>query len=295
MFNLFKIFSLSEDAEWEELPKRTSPSMSYVDYAYVIKLLVRAPWLCRYYPQLEDTVTKLAKTLDERKLLRKLFHRFRWVSYQENDKLIGKIVKKIIKDWKCAKEGTIIITTSYKDDNEPDGSQVFIYDIMNRLPQWEEGNFIKNFNEKDIPTYNVKQIILCDDFIGSGGTVEKRARLIKKALPNVEIFVVSIACMRSAIKRITKICPQIYAPIILDASIDIRDATSHDYITMCGMESKLSPKWKKYNLEQCSMGWGKVGATYKHEKYRIPNNCFPIFWWGKLKNGNDLNSVFLRP
>ena len=84
MFNPFKIFSLSEDSEWEVLSKRSSPRMSYADYAYMIKLLARSPWLYHYYPQLEDTVIKLAKTLEERKLLQKLFRKFRWVSNKEN-------------------------------------------------------------------------------------------------------------------------------------------------------------------------------------------------------------------
>lgn len=295
MFNPFKIFSLSEDSEWEVLSKRSSPRMSYADYAYMIKLLARSPWLYHYYPQLEDTVIKLAKTLEERKLLQKLFRKFRWVSNKENGKLIGKIVHKIRENWNCTQKDTMIISTSYKEDNEPDGSLVLIYDIMNQLCQWEDNNFVKSFSRDEIPSYNVKKIILCDDFIGSGGTIEKRVKFIKQVLPNVEIFVVSIACMKSALKRINKVCPYVYAPIILDPSIDVHDTSSSDYITMVGMESKLHSKWKKYNLEQCSMGWGKAGATYKHEKYRIPNNCFPIFWWGKLVNGSDLNSIFLRP
>lgn len=295
MLKIFKIFSLFDDKEWEVLPLRSSASLSYVDYAYIIKLLIKFPWLYSFGDQLEDTITKVAVTLDQRKLLQRLFGRFRLVSDNENNKLTTKIVRTIIDEWGCSPNNSVLIATSIKDDNEPDGSCIFIYDLMNKMQTWQESNFCKYFDRGHIRNYQYKRIILCDDFIGSGGTMERRIKDIKTILPNAHIYIVSIACMRKAVERLQKVSQSIYAPIVLDPAIDVHKRNSSDYRVMQDMELKLNSKYKSYELERCTMGWRKACAVYKNNKYRIPNNCFPIFWWGKLKNGDKFNSIFLRP
>jgi len=180
-----------------------------------------------------------------------------------------------------------------KTNRSPDGSLKLVYDLRSALGGWNNKMLLNYFDANDTHIISGCNVILCDDFIGSGSTMEKRINRIKsKMSPNAKLYVVSLACMREAKESILdKKGVYAFSPIWIDKGI--KDE-SGDAI-MLRMEALLSPKYQNEDLVKCTLGYGKAGSLYFNEDYRIPNNVYPIFWWGYLADGRSLNSLFLRP
>ena len=64
---------------------------------------------------------------------------------------------------------------------------------------------------------------------------------------------------------------------------------------MLNMEALLAPTFGTQKMRNCSLGYGNTGSLYYNKEYRIPNNVYPVFWWGTLADGRRFQSLFLRP
>ena len=290
-----KIFSINNKDynDWSPLPKRQGDALVKSDFLYSIHLLFKYKWLCHLSAQLDETIYFLLRTPERKRLLKKLLKQFKFVSYNEDDEYIRKIKEHIESVWCCNASNTIIMATKRQTDREPDGSSTLVYHLQAEMTSWNSDAFFNAYIPKCDIVKNLKHnIILCDDFIGSGWTINNRVRDLKVRYPNANVYVVAIAGMhQSKTNYLDKLDVPYFAACWLDAGLK---EGSTDYKTMLEIESLLHPQYNTYSLEECSMGWGKSMALYKNAKYRIPNSCFPIFWWGKLKNGREFNSLFRR-
>lgn len=275
---------------------RREITLSEPDFNFAIKLTSKYNWLHNKQSELADTIQELLQTEERKCLLSRLMKIFRYVPLDENQKNINCIINQIANIWGCSDQNTIIMATNYKDAEEPDGSSVFIYDIMRELSNWNTDSFVKFFRpDKQEIVDCTKDIVLCDDFIGTGHTIKKRVTAIRDFNPNVRIRVVTLAGMKKSQKRyLDKLGIEYYSPIWLTAGITTLKESDRDYCVMKEMENLLYNTYKDYSLQKCSMGWGGAAALYMNAQYRIPNSCFPIFWWGKLASGKPFNSLFKR-
>ena len=275
------------------LNKRTT-TLSIEDFFYSVGLQLRYRWLWERSNKLDDTIEKVVKPVDgAKRLFAKLIRRFKYLDHAQAQECIKAIAFHIKETWKCDQNTTLIMPVCKKTNRHPDGSLKMVYDLRTALGGWKNNMIINYFDAKDPHVTAGNNVILCDDFIGSGSTMEKRIDWIKNNMsPNAKLYVVSFACMQAAKESILgKTGVYVFSPIWLDKGIKDESGDS----VMLSMEALLSPKYNKEDMEKCTLGYGKAGSLYFNEDYRIPNNVYPIFWWGSLADGRELNSLFLRP
>ena len=276
------------------LPIRSS-TMEVKDLFYSFRLMWRHQWLWERSNELDETIVKIIRPVDGgKRLFAKLIHKFKFVSSKESDTCIALISKQIKEVWKCDNNKTLIMAVRLKRNTHPDGSSKMLYDLQNALKDWNDSLIIDPFNDKDNRLNSGYNVVLCDDFIGSGSTIDKRIKALKAVMSaSARIYVVSLAAMKESVPRYFSNYNNVdvYSPIWLEKGI--KDGTS--IAIMLEMEKRLAPKYKNELLHKCSLGYGKVGGLFFNECYRVPNNVYPIFWWGLLVNGQSFNSLFLRP
>lgn len=275
------------------LNKRTI-TLSIEDFFYSVSLQLRYRWLWERSNKLDDTIKKVVKPVDgAKRIFAKLIRKFKYIDRVQSQECIKAIALHIKEMWKCDQNTTLVMPVCAKTNRYPDGSLKMVYDLRTSLGGWKNKMVINHFDANDVHVAAGCNVILCDDFIGSGSTVVKRIKCIKtKMSSNAKLYVVSLACMREAKESILNM-PGVYAfsPIWLDKGIKDEYGNS----VMLSMEALLSPTHNKEEMVKCTLGYGKAGSLYFNEDYRIPNNVYPIFWWGNLADGRSLNSLFLRP
>lgn len=276
----------------KRLNKRTH-TLDVKDFFYSFFLQLRYSWLWERSNQLDETIDKIIKPVNgARRLFFKLIRSFCYIDLVHSHASVESVAHHIKKVWKCDSDSTLIMPVCSKNHRRPDGSSKLFYDLINALGTWDGSMMTSFFNDADSNISNGCNVILCDDFIGSGATMAKRVQKLQKNMqPGAKLYVVALAGMKDARDKVLNRLGTIsYAPLWLDKGIK----DSKNETIMVGMESLLSPTYKNEILEKCSLGYGKAGTLYYNEDYRIPNNVYPIFWWGALAGGKSYNSLFLR-
>lgn len=288
------MFWNKKDIDNTPLPIRSS-TMEVKDLFYSIRLLWRHKWLWERSNELDETIVKIIRPVDGgKRLFARLIKKFKYVSRNESKTSISLIAKQIKDVWKCNKNNTLIMAVKLKDNVHSDGSSKMAYDLRTALQDWDNRYVIDPFNEKDKHLASGFDVVLCDDFIGSGSTVDNRIKALKDVMPDsAKIYVVTLAAMKESYTNYFSNYHnvEIFSPLWLEKGIN--DGTS--ITIMLNMEKRLAPKYKNEKLKNCTLGYRKAGGLYYNEDYRIPNNVYPIFWWGLLVNGQPFKSLFERP
>ena len=235
---------------------------------------------------------------DSQMLLLELLYNFHYLT---NDKLIDLLVKiatYIVEESGFQENRTQIAATAY--DKQADSSQAVIQLIKVQLKKkgWGNvqtvnsiGNIIKTINKNGL-----NQIILIDEFIGSGVTLSGRINYLKKSIPNAdyEIKCCFMAGIDMALKKISNESGvEIFCPLILQKGISDRfDETesAKKIFFMKEIEKKLEISDEKYSL-----GYNQAEALYSAEGvgFNTPNSVFPIFWWD-IANGTRRKTLLNR-
>jgi len=226
-------------------------------------------------------------------LLEKLITNFNYLTSADLEKGADKVAEYIISDWGLNPKRTLIAATT--DDDKTDGAQVFSKSLEAALARKKQKYSIKNrlgfvFNTEDLMARSIESIVLVDDFIGTGDKITKLIQRIKEHIdPKIAIFVASLAGMRFGIKNIETsskckvFCPNQFERGISDSK-DINEVKMQ-IDAMIELERPLIPPMKYPRDEHersYSFGYGQSEALFILEGYTVPNNVFPIFWWGKF-------------
>ena len=142
----------------------------------------------------------------------------------------------------------------------------------------------------------MKQIILVDEFIGSGITLIKRLEYLQKNsdLNDCQIKCCFMAGMESTINYIRNdLAVEIFCPLVLKKGISEKYETNESLERIKNMkmiETKLDQLSEKYSL-----GYNQAEALYSAEgvDFNTPNSVFPIFWWPKANN-SDRKTILNR-
>lgn len=278
-------------------------SLSIVDHNTFIKLNK----LCMDYYWLQDESEALIELWNicdhesERNLIQDLLNNFVFINSRELKKIGNQVADHIINKWNLDNKKTYIVAIS--ENQEADGSQMFLQSIKDKFSEhdkWKESNFINSLPIAANNSRDNYRLILLDDFIGTGNTVERkilwlRNKLVERGIVNVEIYLVAIAMMKFSIKKLNDLKIIHYSPLILKKGISerLKGKDKSDAVKkMKNMEKKLGSKWNGQFLP--SFGYQKSESLYAIEPYNIPNNVFPLFWWPKYKDYSNRKTIFKR-
>ena len=119
----------------------------------------------------------------QQELIISLFRRFKFLNSRDLKKYCKDISDQICDNWKISNKSTKIVALS--DNKRPDGSQFIIQAIKNKFSSrknWTEGNFRNSLSTIGKAPYQLRSnqtLILIDDFIGTGKTVERKVSWLK--------------------------------------------------------------------------------------------------------------------
>ena len=235
----------------------------------------------------------LCDSQDEQSLIKELFDRFTYLN-SDRRKLIEDQIIAQLKKWKFTGDNTIIAATA--EIGEVDGSMASLQNIKNKLPyedNWSHNQIMPIVQAaQEIP--NEKNLILFDDFIGSGQTIEKKVTYLLKTLDSRNITLKSLTIISYAamefgfdfLKNIKQF--NIFCPIVLKKGItgyEFGENLDKKLQIMDTLEKKLQPKARTLNLRAFKLGYDKSEALFSLDGANCPNNVFPILWWPTLRQG----------
>ena len=265
------------------------------DFKKLFHLCQKREWLERESHALL-ALWNLCDLLEQQDLICTLLEDYRLINSAELVQIGKQVARHIEETWMLHPRNTRVAAIS--DDSAADGSQMFLQSIKNKFQHddWKETNFINSLN---IVTYRVlhdENIVLVDDFIGTGNTAERKItwlinRLKIREVHGVKIYLVAIAGMDFARPRIADLGIDCYTPNWLKKGISDRFSgqdKSDAIYWMKNLEKKLKCK------SRMSLGFMGSESLYALEAFNVPNNVFPIFWLPTLKNNQKRPTIFKR-
>lgn len=288
----------------ENILPRLKQNLQKEDFLELTKLHRKHNWLYNSTEGLYN-IWEFCENNIQKNLIKLLLDNF---TYSTSQNLLdnGDIIAKHIEDiWKLIPENTFLLASS--DGKDPDGSQAFIQSLKNKFSyQWKSRNFFNNILDGAHQIVNNKSnIILVDDFIGTGETIESKYNylvktLTKRGIKDFSIKIISYAAMEAAKERIS-LLPNVdfFSSIWLKKGISdlvgINETEKNIFNqSMTELELKLYKKYNNLTLSRFNFGYKRSEALYCLEAYNIPNNVFPIFWWPKLIDKSIHKTMFNR-
>ncbi len=271
-------------------------------FRLVFDLMKKFPWLL----EKEEAVVRLlyqeCESEEERSLILELIDRITHLSRVDYSNYIERLAEKIISDLGLSDENSQIVAMAC--NSQPDSSQLIIYDLKIALSKkgWFNQKMVNNF-QKALRTYKSspqhKNIVLVDEFVGSGQTLLGRVKTIKTQFKCSKIDDYSITA-------VVLVSTEQGEKIVRDNGIDLFTFVSlkkgiSDFYSgedlqlkldlMRKLEGILAENYK--GIELPALGYGELEALYSREDGNTPNNVFPIFWWPFLRD-NSLRDTLLH-
>lgn len=187
------------------------------------------------------------------------------------------------------------------DTKDPDSSQEVVQNLKLTLGIAKHLDIeIRNsFRYRKEFINGKKQIIIVDDFIGSGKTCRSRYKaLINDFKYQGNILFCFVAGMKDAIDSLKSEGINIYCPYIMEKGISgfykRQDEKTARISQMKCLEKQLAPQINATLLSEHSFGYGGSEALFCRRNKNIPNNTFPLFWWKEYANGDKRNTLYTR-
>lgn len=268
----------------------------------IYALLEQYQWLKSFLSPLIE-LWNLCDKKDQQELLKILIGRFTFIDVVQLDKIAKGIFEKT-QEWGLNSANTYIAAIA--DSNEIDGSIAGLQFMKNKFPStkgWKERNFYSSIIEAATRIKTNDNIILFDDFIGTGKTmIAKIDYIVKKykerAVKPRSIKIVAYAAMEFGVRNINeKHDYEIYAPFLLKRGLtdfETDESLEAKKALMISLESKLGKKFKRLKLNDHSLGYRGSETLFQIYGHNCPNNLFPVFWWPTLEDGTERNTIFQR-
>ncbi len=254
----------------------------------LVLLTIKQPWLIgRQGAFLE--LFDLCKTTREQSLIASLLDKFHYLTDADVRKRIDLIRDKITNDWSLQPCNTKI--SAFQKSDYADSSEAVLYALKasfaaNANLAWDTPNFISNFNRLPDILNAGDNVILLDDFIGSGETIQRRVKWLAQKIADkglvVSIYVCSVSGMEKAIAQLPPIFKDYFVVDFLRRGIS--DSFEGESLIealedMARLESELCANHRDLSLTKFRFGYKKTEALYYRDGCNPPNNIFPIFWW----------------
>lgn len=257
-----------------------------------------SPWLAYENVLGLYDLWELTDNESQKELLEFLISRFSYVDSEGVREACKSIANEIEKVWELSSDNTII--TAICDNSDPDGSQYMIQAMKNKFSaNWRNSffNAITNAVHKVEHGFN---LVIIDDFIGTGNTVARKVKYVQKTLEEcgvdgVSIYVCSLAAMDFSRNVVAGVVKDSYSYMYLHKGIsELAPASKRTSYTgaMHALEAHLH--WSRNKRKTFSFGYERSEALFSLETTNVPNNVFPIFWWPYVKPGVDRATILRR-
>ncbi|CAH6845000.1 Phosphoribosyltransferase [Vibrio chagasii] len=242
----------------------------------------------------------------ERALIFTLLSRVQHFQISDRVKDIALLVKKL-EELKLDPKETLIVATA--EEAESDGSKAWQYFFKFFLAQhraWTEDSLVSSIEAsfKVLKKRSYKNVVIFDDFIGSGKTMVDKVNGFSKALkermdkePKVYIFALAgmqfgVDCVQRKLDNVV-FCPVLVKKGISDQEIS-DEKKAEEIALMKKMEKKLRKKYRCEKFFKMSLGYKESQALYQVQFTNCSNNVFPIFWVSPRGKGNFRQTLFYR-
>ncbi|EHR6922404.1 hypothetical protein KUK83_000147 [Vibrio parahaemolyticus] len=273
-------------------------------FKILLNLTRKQPWLEDKTDELERLLFSECESEEERELILELLERFTHVTNEKFSELINTLVEDIATDPNLEEETTQIVAMT--GDSNSDSGQFVLYALKPGLEKfsWRKHITVNNFQRayKAFNTHGKKHtnIILVDEFVGSGQTIIGRVKRLKdlfegNGITNINIRVKCLAASSIGIKKAEE------AEIDLTAYLVIKQGISGHYDStevasklalMDRLESILSTSYGTRNLPK--LGYGGTESLYTRDSGNTPNSVFPIFWWPFFNDNSSRSPLLIR-
>ena len=270
------------------------------EYHKLTSLYVKQKWLIPKKNELKELIDFCGDN-DSKDLVFSLLERFFYLETETLNMLLNEIADYITNKSGYKEETTQILSMTF--DDEADSGQKILDDIKHPIFKngWRSIKTVNNLG-KGITNYNKgkTEIILIDEFIGSGKTLKGRIDYLKKNIKGTfTLKCCFVAGTHETISDLISEGIEIFCPLQLEKGIsehfkDKELSKAEDL--MLDLELKLAPYIKKKELYNFSFGYGGAEALYTLEgcNGNTPNSVFPIFWWLMDKKENQRNTLLTR-
>jgi len=270
----------------------------------VLGIIESYPWLRRTMDSLLE-LWNMCDVRGQQDLIRDLFGRFTYLNIDQLEDASKKIVDQV-EAWGFEPGNTYFTVTADPTEDGVDGSAAGLQFMKNKFPPvdgWKESYFYPSIA---IAANKVKQndnLLLFDDFIGSGNTINRKISYVLKTLKKRGIKlnalkVISYAAMEFGVESIrVQSDVEVYCPFLLKKGLtdfESPESLEAKKTLMRDLESKLGKRFKGLRLSGHSLGYGESEALFQIQGYNCPNNLFPIFWWPIFDDGQPRKTIFVR-
>ena len=283
---------------------RTPKLSSRTDFYEVSDFIDEIKWLKNHdYNKAILELWSEYTSVEERSAIMTLLYRLTHHTIENRHEAVDYLVK-IITEENLQPTDTLIIATSDGTDSDGSIANLHLFKAPLAKYDWSERNLKPTFcaSYDELKKGAVKNVIIFDDFIGSGKTikdkiVEFEEEMAYQNINNINILIFSFVGMEFGIEYAEKYCDKkIYCHTKLKKGIsEYHDEHKTDFInTVEGMERKLKSDWKGLKLRDFRLGYKGSETIYQYYLSNCSNNVFPIFWWPKAKYGVNRITLFNR-
>lgn len=270
-------------------------------FAAIFKLGVEHSWLRDKANELHELLV-MCTGEGEKELITDLLARFHYTSASDHLAKVATLAKQIAEIWQCDPKNTHIV--ALENGELSDSSNRASYDLKAPLAYyegWSNRKFVSRLGDVVDAAKAGGTVVVVDDFVGSGGSIEKKVNWLRPRLEaaskNVEIKVGVVSAMMQSRERVEAVCKEYYAVEWLSRGISDHYSGAeleNSKAYMERIESELAPRDGNFHLDKFRFGWEKSEALFFTEGANPPNNNFPVFWWRHLKPKKKRKPILRR-
>lgn len=284
------------------------------DFENLVELYTKNNWLRSQanHEGLEDLWFDY-NTEPEKLIIKNLIINFKYLNQEEAEQIIKNKLIQCIRKWDIKPSNTLFM--GFSEHKFPDGSSIllnFFKAILTSIDSgWREFNFLPDFDygkgrikDDGFTRWGLKleKIVLVDDFVGTGGSaikkIEKIEDTIRKNNKNIDLTMFSLAAMLAGKMRIgRKSSIDFVSGLVLKKGTTLCYDLSERSLRkddLRAMESILFDGSSDFLLKDHSLGYGKSESLYSWNRFNIPNNNYPIFWWHRYLDESKRKTMFNR-
>ncbi|MFA0226203.1 hypothetical protein AB4483_19260 [Vibrio splendidus] len=281
----------------------TAPTFNKKAFRDTLELIRKKTWLTSKEEEIMY-LWELCDSIEQQDLLKELMLDIYVLGNDEEEKAANAIDEYIQQSSLTPADTWIVSVADVgKIDGSLSGMQILkqkVKPVSDWIPR-----YISHIPDVAPKLSNGDNILLFDDFLGSGNKFIKKVNWLLNILGNsgsvdldtITIHFISFAGMNFGISRLQEKGYNVFVFKSLEKGISDKnnqDDTARKLKVMYQIESKLKPTSNSKNLADFTLGYNKSESLYYWRNNSCPNNVFPVFWWKHLSFDKEHEPLLTR-